>query len=100
MQACCTLPASFLTVVERRYWRWPRLTLCWLCLLLPLPVQVWSLGNPTPNMTLEGHEKGVNCVDYYSGACCVLLCSVCCFAESAGIKLMPLGCAGRAAALQ
>lgn len=28
---------------------------------------MWSLGNPTPNMTLEGHEKGVNCVDYYSG---------------------------------
>lgn len=32
-------------------------------------LQVWSLGNPTPNMTLEGHEKGVNCVDYYSGGC-------------------------------
>ena len=31
-------------------------------------VQVWSLGTPTANMTLEGHEKGVNCVDYYSGA--------------------------------
>jgi coatomer subunit beta' len=30
-------------------------------------IKVWSLGNPTPNMTLEGHEKGVNCVDYYSG---------------------------------
>ncbi len=33
----------------------------------PACSQVWSLGNPTPNMTLEGHEKGVNCVDYYSG---------------------------------
>ena len=29
--------------------------------------QVWQLGSPTPNFTLEGHEKGVNCVDYYSG---------------------------------
>jgi hypothetical protein len=28
---------------------------------------VWQLGSPTPNFTLEGHEKGVNCVDYYSG---------------------------------
>ena len=35
--------------------------------LLPPRLQVWSLGNPTANMTLEGHEKGVNCVDYYSG---------------------------------
>lgn len=33
-------------------------------------IKVWSLGNPTPNMTLEGHEKGVNCIDYYSGGCC------------------------------
>eukprot|EP00887_Chlorella_sp_A99_P008053 scaffold12.g8053.t1 len=30
-------------------------------------VKVWSLGSPVPNFTLEGHEKGVNCVDYYSG---------------------------------
>ena len=30
-------------------------------------VKVWSLGQPTPNYTLEGHEKGVNCVDYYQG---------------------------------
>jgi WD40 repeat protein len=29
--------------------------------------QVWQLGSPTPNFTLEGHEKGVNCVDYYTG---------------------------------
>lgn len=29
--------------------------------------QVWQLGSPTPNFTLEGHEKGVNCVDYYHG---------------------------------
>lgn len=32
----------------------------WLC-------QVWSLGQPLPNFTLEGHEKGVNCVDYFTG---------------------------------
>lgn len=24
-------------------------------------------GSPTANFTLEGHEKGVNCVDYYHG---------------------------------
>jgi len=28
---------------------------------------VWQLGSPNPNFTLEGHEKGVNCVDYYTG---------------------------------
>ena len=31
-------------------------------------IQVWSLGQPMPNFTLEGHEKGVNCVDYFTGA--------------------------------
>uniref|UniRef100_A0A061QYC6 Coatomer subunit beta' n=1 Tax=Tetraselmis sp. GSL018 TaxID=582737 RepID=A0A061QYC6_9CHLO len=30
-------------------------------------VKVWSLGQPVPNFTLEGHEKGVNTVDYFSG---------------------------------
>ncbi|EFN76750.1 coatomer subunit beta' [Harpegnathos saltator] len=30
-------------------------------------VKVWQLGSPTANFTLEGHEKGVNCVDYYHG---------------------------------
>ncbi|CAF1019776.1 unnamed protein product [Adineta ricciae] len=30
-------------------------------------VKVWQLGSTHPNFTLEGHEKGVNCVDYYSG---------------------------------
>nr|CAG4642317.1 EOG090X01FO [Evadne anonyx] len=28
-------------------------------------VKVWQLGSHTANFTLEGHEKGVNCVDYY-----------------------------------
>lgn len=47
--------------------------------------QVWSLGQPTPNFTLEGHEKGVNAVDYFVGgvsclqhpaaAACPLRCS-------------------------
>ena len=34
---------------------------------LPRLPQVWSLGQPTPNFTLEGHDKGVNCVDYFTG---------------------------------
>lgn len=29
--------------------------------------QVWQLGSSISNFTLEGHEKGVNCVDYYHG---------------------------------
>jgi coatomer subunit beta' len=30
-------------------------------------IKVWQLGSTHPNFTLEGHEKGVNCVDYYHG---------------------------------
>eukprot|EP01122_Echinamoeba_exundans_P011795 TRINITY_DN4813_c0_g5_i1.p2 TRINITY_DN4813_c0_g5~~TRINITY_DN4813_c0_g5_i1.p2 ORF type:complete len:884 (-),score=236.38 TRINITY_DN4813_c0_g5_i1:21-2672(-) len=30
-------------------------------------VKVWNLGSKDPNFTLEGHEKGVNCVDYFPG---------------------------------
>jgi coatomer subunit beta' len=30
-------------------------------------VKVWNLGSSHPNYTLEGHEKGVNWVDYYHG---------------------------------
>ncbi|GBG64185.1 hypothetical protein CBR_g40885 [Chara braunii] len=30
-------------------------------------IKVWSLGNSDPNFTLEGHEKGVNCLDYFGG---------------------------------
>ena len=53
-------------------------------------VKVWSIGQPTPNFTLEGHEKGVNAVDYFQGASlslllrgrprwlrCLLLCAAC-----------------------
>lgn len=30
-------------------------------------VKVWSLGSSIPNFSLEGHERGVNCLDYYPG---------------------------------
>jgi coatomer subunit beta' len=30
-------------------------------------IKVWSLGSSSPNYTLEGHEKGINSVDYYHG---------------------------------
>lgn len=30
-------------------------------------IRIWSLASPVPNLALEGHEKGVNCVDYYPG---------------------------------
>ncbi|KRX86933.1 Coatomer subunit beta', partial [Trichinella pseudospiralis] len=30
-------------------------------------VKIWQLGSSHPNFTLEGHEKGVNCIDYYHG---------------------------------
>jgi len=30
-------------------------------------LKVWQLGSTSPNFTLEGHEKGVNCVAYYAG---------------------------------
>lgn len=30
-------------------------------------VKVWQLDSPTASFTLEGHEDGVTCVDYYPG---------------------------------
>lgn len=30
-------------------------------------IKVWNLGSSVPNFTLEGHEKGVNCLEYYHG---------------------------------
>ncbi|XP_065060961.1 coatomer subunit beta'-like isoform X2 [Rhopilema esculentum] len=30
-------------------------------------IKVWQLGSGSPNFTLEGHEKGVNCLDYFHG---------------------------------
>ncbi|KAF7432578.1 hypothetical protein PC9H_004520 [Pleurotus ostreatus] len=31
-------------------------------------VKMWSIGSPTPNFTMEAHEKGVNYVEFYPGA--------------------------------
>ncbi|KAF7798395.1 hypothetical protein EIP86_009616 [Pleurotus ostreatoroseus] len=31
-------------------------------------VKMWSLGSPTPNFTMEAHDKGVNYVEFYPGA--------------------------------
>jgi len=28
-------------------------------------IKVWGLNSPTHHYSLEGHERGVNCVDYY-----------------------------------
>ena len=30
-------------------------------------IKVWNVTSPVCNFTLEGHEKGVNCVDYFTG---------------------------------
>lgn len=30
-------------------------------------LQIWNLGSPDPNFTLDAHLKGVNCVDYFTG---------------------------------
>ncbi|XP_055335267.1 coatomer subunit beta'-like [Paramacrobiotus metropolitanus] len=30
-------------------------------------IKIWQLGSSQPNYTLEGHEKGVNTIDYYYG---------------------------------
>eukprot|EP01121_Diplochlamys_sp_Union-15-3_P002556 TRINITY_DN1226_c0_g1_i1.p1 TRINITY_DN1226_c0_g1~~TRINITY_DN1226_c0_g1_i1.p1 ORF type:complete len:1025 (-),score=223.71 TRINITY_DN1226_c0_g1_i1:90-3164(-) len=30
-------------------------------------IKVWGLGSSSPHFTLEGHDKGVNCVDYFAG---------------------------------
>lgn len=35
--------------------------------MLKLNFKVWQLGSTQPNFTLEGHEKGINCIAYYSG---------------------------------
>lgn len=49
-------------------------------------IKVWSIGSPVPNFTLEGHEKGVNCVDYFSGGDRPYLIS------GADDKLIKVGC--------
>eukprot|EP00286_Rhodomonas_abbreviata_P002203 CAMPEP_0181345854 /NCGR_PEP_ID=MMETSP1101-20121128/32989_1 /TAXON_ID=46948 /ORGANISM="Rhodomonas abbreviata, Strain Caron Lab Isolate" /LENGTH=841 /DNA_ID=CAMNT_0023457873 /DNA_START=220 /DNA_END=2744 /DNA_ORIENTATION=+ len=30
-------------------------------------IKVWGLNSAQPHFTLEGHEKGVNCIDYFAG---------------------------------
>ncbi|CAN4096868.1 unnamed protein product [Withania somnifera] len=30
-------------------------------------IKIWNLGSPDPNLTLDAHLKGVNCVDYLTG---------------------------------
>lgn len=30
-------------------------------------IKIWNLGSPEPNFTLEAHQKGVNCVEYFTG---------------------------------
>eukprot|EP00612_Vaucheria_litorea_P000775 CAMPEP_0171457844 /NCGR_PEP_ID=MMETSP0945-20130129/3755_1 /TAXON_ID=109269 /ORGANISM="Vaucheria litorea, Strain CCMP2940" /LENGTH=1008 /DNA_ID=CAMNT_0011983523 /DNA_START=82 /DNA_END=3108 /DNA_ORIENTATION=+ len=30
-------------------------------------IKVWGLSSNTPHFTLEGHDRGVNCLDYYPG---------------------------------
>jgi coatomer subunit beta' len=30
-------------------------------------VKVWNVSSPNANFTLDGHSKGVNCVEYYEG---------------------------------
>lgn len=39
----------------------------WKSFKFELITQVWQLGSSVSNFTLEGHDKGVNCVDYYHG---------------------------------
>ena len=43
------------------------MSVCALLIVASFSSQVWQLGSSSPNFTLEGHEKGVNCIDYYSG---------------------------------
>lgn len=34
---------------------------------LVVTLQIWNLGSPDPNFTVDAHQKGVNCVDYFTG---------------------------------
>jgi coatomer subunit beta' len=31
-------------------------------------IKMWNIGSPTPNYTMDAHDKGVNYVDFYPGA--------------------------------
>ena len=43
------------------------LCLTTLIMLFYVHFQIWNLGSPDPNFTLDAHQKGVNCVDYFTG---------------------------------
>ncbi|CAA7042741.1 unnamed protein product [Microthlaspi erraticum] len=30
-------------------------------------IKIWNLGSPDPNFTMDAHQKGVTCVDYFTG---------------------------------
>ncbi|KAK7830845.1 coatomer subunit beta'-1 [Quercus suber] len=31
-------------------------------------IKIWNIASPAPNFTLDGHLKGVNCVEYFTGS--------------------------------
>ncbi|XP_041002149.1 coatomer subunit beta'-2-like [Juglans microcarpa x Juglans regia] len=45
----------------------PKDTLTFSSASLDGTIKVWNLSSPAPIFTLEGHSKGVNCVDYFTG---------------------------------
>ena len=45
----------------------PKDTNTFISACLDRTVKFWSLGSPTPNVTLDAHDKGVNYVDFYPG---------------------------------
>jgi WD40 repeat protein len=36
-------------------------------------IKVWGLTANTPYFSLEGHQRGVNCIDYYTGVCVIVM---------------------------
>ena len=40
---------------------------CFASASLDRSVKVWGLNSSVPHFQLEGHERGVNCISYYSG---------------------------------
>ena len=57
----------FFTKVARNFWQGTLTCLALDKALMVHFLQVWNLGSSVPNYTLEGHDKGVNCVSYYYG---------------------------------
>ncbi|XP_062156478.1 coatomer subunit beta'-1-like [Alnus glutinosa] len=45
----------------------PKDTLSFASSSLDGTIKAWNVGSPAPNFTLDGHLKGVNCVDYFTG---------------------------------